>query len=247
MKDKILEAVQISKTYGEGESAVHALRNSDLTLENGTFASIIGSSGSGKSTLLKILGGLLPPTTGKVLLDGQDIYAMNVEQLAQVRRQKIGFIFQDFRLFPEYTVRDNILIPFYLDHRAPDEQMLHKLTEILGIAGKLHSRPAQLSGGQQQRVAIARALAMEPDIMLFDEPTSALDPEMVCEVLDVMKELAAEGMTMVVVTHEMGFAHDVADRVFFIDQGVIMEQGTPEEVMDHPKNERTQSFLSKVL
>ena len=124
MKDKILEAVQISKTYGEGESAVHALRNSDLTLENGTFASIIGSSGSGKSTLLKILGGLLPPTTGKVLLDGQDIYAMNAEQLAQVRRQKIGFIFQDFRLFPEYTVRDNILIPFYLDHRAPDEQML---------------------------------------------------------------------------------------------------------------------------
>lgn len=247
MKDKILEAVQISKTYGEGESAVHALKNSDLTLENGTFASIIGSSGSGKSTLLKILGGLLPPTTGKVLLDGQDIYAMNAEQLAQVRRQKIGFIFQDFRLFPEYTVRDNILIPFYLDHRAPDEQMLHKLTEILGIAGKLHSRPAQLSGGQQQRVAIARALAMEPDIMLFDEPTSALDPEMVCEVLDVMKELAAEGMTMVVVTHEMGFAHDVADRVFFIDQGVIMEQGTPEEVMDHPKNERTQSFLSKVL
>ena len=157
MKDKILEAVQISKTYGEGESAVHALRNSDLTLENGTFASIIGSSGSEKSTLLKILGGLLPPTTGKVLLDGQDIYVMNAEQLAQVRRQKIGFIFQDFRLFPEYTVRDNILIPFYLDHRAPDEQMLHKLTGILGIAGKLHSRPAQLSGGQQ-RVAIARAL-----------------------------------------------------------------------------------------
>ena len=139
MKDKILEAVQISKTYGEGESAVHALKNSDLTLENGTFASIIGSSGSGKSTLLKILGGLLPPTTGKVLLDGQDIYAMNAEQLAQVRRQKIGFIFQDFRLFPEYTVQDNILTPFYLDHRAPDEQMLHKLTGILGIAGKLHS------------------------------------------------------------------------------------------------------------
>ena len=176
MKDKILEAVQISKTYGEGESAVHALRNSDLTLENGTFASIIGSSGSGKSTLLKILGGLLPPTTGKVLLDGQDIYAMNAEQLAQVRRQKIGFIFQDFRLFPEYTVRDNILIPFYLDHRTPDEQMLHKLTGILGIAGKLHSRPAQLSGGQQQRLCIARALAVQPDVLLMDEPTSALDP-----------------------------------------------------------------------
>ena len=130
MKDKILEAVQISKTYGEGESAVQALKASDLTIWKGEFASIIGSSGSGKSTLLKILGGLLPPTTGNVLLDGQDIYAMNAEQLAQVRRQKIGFIFQDFRLFPEYTVRDNILIPFYLDHRTPDEQMLRKLTEI---------------------------------------------------------------------------------------------------------------------
>lgn len=247
MKDKILEAVQISKTYGEGESAVHALRNSDLTLENGTFASIIGSSGSGKSTLLKILGGLLPPTTGKVLLDGQDIYAMNAEQLAQVRRQKIGFIFQDFRLFPEYTVRDNILIPFYLDHRAPDEQMLHKLTGILGIAGKLHSRPAQLSGGQQQRVAIARALAMKPKALLFDEPTSALDPEMVHEVLDVMKEVAEEGMTMVVVTHEMGFAREVGDRVLFIDGGVIVEQGTPDEVFNHTKEDRTKLFLSQVL
>lgn len=247
MKDKILEAVQISKTYGEGESAVHALRNSDLTLENGTFASIIGSSGSGKSTLLKILGGLLPPTTGKVLLDGQDIYAMNAEQLAQVRRQKIGFIFQDFRLFPEYTVRDNILIPFYLDHRAPDEQMLHKLTGILGIAGKLHSRPAQLSGGQQQRVAIARALAMQPKVLLFDEPTSALDPEMVHEVLDVMKDLAKAGMTMVVVTHEMGFAREVADRVMFVDGGVIVEEGTPEEVFSHPKEARTKAFLASVL
>ena len=156
MKDKILEAVQISKTYGEGESAVQALKASDLTIWKGEFASIIGSSGSGKSTLLKILGGLLPPTTGNVLLDGQDLYAMNAEQLAQVRRQKIGFIFQDFRLFPEYTVRDNILIPFYLDHRTPDEQMLRKLTGILGIAEKLDARPSQISGGQQQRAAIPR-------------------------------------------------------------------------------------------
>lgn len=246
MKDKILEAVQISKTYGEGESAVHALRNSDLTLENGTFASIIGSSGSGKSTLLKILGGLLPPTTGKVLLDGQDIYAMNAEQLAQVRRQKIGFIFQDFRLFPEYTVRDNILIPFYLDHRAPDEQMLHKLTEILGIAGKLHSRPAQLSGGQQQRVAIARALAMNPKMLFFDEPTSALDPEITAGILKVLRELAQEKMTMVIVTHEIAFARKVADRVIFMDSGVIVEQGKPEDVIDNPDNERTKAFLQKL-
>ena len=210
MKDKILEAVQISKTYGEGESAVHALRNSDLTLENGTFASIIGSSGSGKSTLLKILGGLLPPTTGKVLLDGQDIYAMNAEQLAQVRRQKIGFIFQDFRLFPEYTVRDNILIPFYLDHRAPDEQMLHKLTGILGIAGKLHSRPAQLSGGQQQRVAIARALIAKPRIVFADEPTGNL------------MECAAEfGQTLIVVTHNPEIAQK-AQQVIRIEDGQIL-------------------------
>ena len=210
MKDKILEAVQISKTYGEGESAVHALKNSDLTLENGTFASIIGSSGSGKSTLLKILGGLLPPTTGKVLLDGQDIYAMNAEQLAQVRRQKIGFIFQDFRLFPEYTVQDNILTPFYLDHRAPDEQMLHKLTGILGIAGKLHSRPAQLSGGQQQRVAIARAVVTNPQLILADEPTGNLDSKNGAEVMNLLTELNREGTTIIMVTHsqhDASFAH----------------------------------------
>ena len=221
MKDKILEAVQISKTYGEGESAVHALRNSDLTLENGTFASIIGSSGSGKSTLLKILGGLLPPTTGKVLLDGQDIYAMNAEQLAQVRRQKIGFIFQDFRLFPEYTVRDNILIPFYLDHRAPDEQMLHKLTGILGIAGKLHSRPAQLSGGQQQRCAIARALIKNPKLLLCDEPTGALDSKTSRDILILLEEINAKyGTTMLIVTHNNSIKNMV-HKVLIIKDGLI--------------------------
>ena len=190
MKDKILEAVQISKTYGEGESAVQALKASDLTIWKGEFASIIGSSGSGKSTLLKILGGLLPPTTGNVLLDGQDIYAMNAEQLAQVRRQKIGFIFQDFRLFPEYTVRDNILIPFYLDHRTPDEQMLRKLTEILGIAEKLDARPSQISGGQQQRVAIARALIGKPRIVFADEPTGNLDSKNSQEVLALLQTMS---------------------------------------------------------
>lgn len=222
MKDKILEAVQISKTYGEGESAVHALRNSDLTLENGTFASIIGSSGSGKSTLLKILGGLLPPTTGKVLLDGQDIYAMNAEQLAQVRRQKIGFIFQDFRLFPEYTVQDNILIPFYLDHRAPDEQMLHKLTGILGIGVKLHSRPAQLSGGQQQRVAIARALIAKPRIVFADEPTGNLDTRTGEDTMRLLMECATEfGQTLIVVTHNPEIAQK-AQQVIRIEDGQIL-------------------------
>ena len=230
MKDKILEAVQISKTYGEGESAVHALRNSDLTLENGTFASIIGSSGSGKSTLLKILGGLLPPTTGKVLLDGQDIYAMNAERLAQVRRQKIGFIFQDFRLFPEYTVRDNILIPFYLDHRAPDEQMLHKLTGILGIAGKLHSRPAQLSGGQQQRVAIARAMVNEPALILADEPTGALDSQTSRVVMDLFHEMHEKyHKTIVLITHNPALAEE-CQRVLTLRDGLIVgeRKGTGE-------------------
>ena len=221
MKDKILEAVQISKTYGEGESAVHALRNSDLTLENGTFASIIGSSGSGKSTLLKILGGLLPPTTGNVLLDGQDLYAMNAEQLAQVRRQKIGFIFQDFRLFPEYTVRDNILIPFYLDHRTPDEQMLRKLTEILGIAEKLDARPSQISGGQQQRVAIARALITKPAIVLADEPTGNLDSKTSSDVIGLLKRTSAEfHQTIVMITHNDDIAR-LADRIIRIEDGKI--------------------------
>lgn len=221
MKDKILEAVQISKTYGEGESAVQALKASDLTIGKGEFASIIGSSGSGKSTLLKILGGLLPPTTGNVLLDGQDIYAMNAEQLAQVRRQKIGFIFQDFRLFPEYTVRDNILIPFYLDHRTPDEQMLRKLTEILGIAEKLDARPSRISGGQQQRVAIARALITKPAIVLADEPTGNLDSKTSSDVIGLLKRTSAEfHQTIVMITHNDDIAR-LADRIIRIEDGKI--------------------------
>lgn len=221
MKDKILEAVQISKTYGEGESAVQALKASDLTIGKGEFASIIGSSGSGKSTLLKILGGLLPPTTGNVLLDGQDLYAMNAEQLAQVRRQKIGFIFQDFRLFPEYTVRDNILIPFYLDHRTPDEQMLRKLTGILGIAEKLDARPSQISGGQQQRVAIARALITKPAIVLADEPTGNLDSKTSSDVIGLLKRTSAEfHQTIVMITHNDDIAR-LADRIIRIEDGKI--------------------------
>lgn len=237
MKDKILEAVQISKTYGEGESAVHALRNSDLTLENGTFASIIGSSGSGKSTLLKILGGLLPPTTGKVLLDGQDIYAMNAEQLAQVRRQKIGFIFQDFRLFPEYTVQDNILTPFYLDHRAPDEQMLHKLTGILGIAGKLHSRPAQLSGGQQQRVALARILVYEPDVIMLDEPFSALDyylkEQLQFQVREVLRGYTGD---VLMVSHSRDEVYRFCEKSIILNRGQVAMKGETRAIFQKPEN-----------
>ena len=214
MKDKILEAVQISKTYGEGESAVQALKASDLTIWKGEFASIIGSSGSGKSTLLKILGGLLPPTTGNVLLDGQDLYAMNAEQLAQVRRQKIGFIFQDFRLFPEYTVRDNILIPFYLDHRTPDEQMLRKLTEILGIAEKLDARPSQISGGQQQRAAIARALIGKPRIVFADEPTGNLDVETGKAIVELLHNICESGSSVVMTTHNLQLLKEYPGRVY---------------------------------
>ena len=209
---------------------------------------VIGPSGSGKSTFLRCLNLLEEPTAGTITVDGVDITdpKTDIDKI----RQRMGMVFQQFNLFPHYTVKENIMlapVELKLKSKEEAEKKALELLKRVGLAEKADAKPKQLSGGQQQRVAIARALAMEPDIMLFDEPTSALDPEMVCEVLDVMKELAAEGMTMVVVTHEMGFAHDVADRVFFIDQGVIMEQGTPEEVMDHPTNERTQSFLSKVL
>ena len=226
----VMEAIKFEKvcfSYNEAEKDAFALGGIDLSVEEGEFVAVLGHNGSGKSTLLKILGGLLPPTTGKVLLDGQDIYAMNAEQLAQVRRQKIGFIFQDFRLFPEYTVRDNILIPFYLDHRAPDEQMLHKLTEILGIAGKLHSRPAQLSGGQQQRVAIARALIAKPRIVFADEPTGNLDTRTGEDTMRLLMECAAEfGQTLIVVTHNPEIAQK-AQQVIRIEDGQILK-GEPQ-------------------
>ena len=226
----------LKKSFG----SLHVLKGIDAEITTGEVICVIGPSGSGKSTFLRCLNRLEEATEGEILVDGESITG----------NRHIGMVFQQFNLFPHYTVKENIMLaPVELKIKTKEEaeKKAMELLQRVGLADKADAKPKELSGGQQQRVAIARALAMEPDIMLFDEPTSALDPEMVCEVLDVMKELAAEGMTMVVVTHEMGFAHDVADRVFFIDQGVIMEQGTPEEVMDHPQNERTQSFLSKVL
>ena len=219
------------------------LKTISFTVHEGEFLSVLGPSGCGKTTLLRILIGLEQQTKGQILMDGEDISHLKPSE------RNMGIIFQNYALFPNMTVLENVEYALKLrpGKKAESRKIALQTLDAIGMSDQTEKRPSQLSGGQQQRVAIARALAMEPDIMLFDEPTSALDPEMVCEVLDVMKELAAEGMTMVVVTHEMGFAHDVADRVFFIDQGVIMEQGTPEEVMDHPKNERTQSFLSKVL
>ena len=234
----------LKKSFGK----LDVLRGIDAEIRAGEVICVIGPSGSGKSTFLRCLNRLEEITGGEIIVDGESITdpKANVDKI----RQHIGMVFQSFNLFPHYTAKENVMlapVELKLKSKEEAEKKAADLLNRVGLADKADAKPRQLSGGQQQRVAIARALAMEPDIMLFDEPTSALDPEMVCEVLDVMKELAAEGMTMVVVTHEMGFAHDVADRVFFIDQGIIMEEGTPVEVMDHPQNERTKSFLSKVL
>ena len=220
----------------------------DATIYEGEVVCVIGPSGSGKSTFLRCLNKLEDATSGTIVIDGFDITdkKMNINKV----RENIGMVFQQFNLFQNMTVIKNIMMAPVSLKKMTKEQARDKAMELLnrvGLADKADAFPGELSGGQQQRVAIARALAMNPDIMLFDEPTSALDPEMVGEVLDVMKELAAEGMTMIVVTHEMGFAREVADRVLFMADGVICEQGTPEEVFDHPQNERTQDFLSKVL
>ncbi len=244
MADTKIKVTGLKKDFGTN----HVLRGIDLEIKTGEVVCIIGPSGSGKSTLLRCLNRLEEPTDGEILVDGQPITGKGAD--VDSIRQHMGMVFQQFNLFPHMTVRENLTwAPTKLKIKN-QEQAYNKAMQLLervGLANKADASPKSLSGGQQQRVAIARALCMDPDIMLFDEPTSALDPEMVCEVLDVMRELAHEGMTMVCVTHEMGFAHDVADRVVFIDGGVICEEGTPAEVLEHPQNERTQSFLSKVL
>ena len=234
----------LTKDFGEN----HVLRGIDIDIHAGEVVCVIGPSGSGKSTFLRCINRLEEATSGEILIDGQSITGpkANVDKI----RQNIGMVFQSFNLFPHLTVKKNIMLaPVDLKLMSKDEaeKKAMELLDRVGLSDKAGAFPHQLSGGQQQRVAIARALAMNPDIMLFDEPTSALDPEMVGEVLDVMRELAEQGMTMVVVTHEMGFAREVADRVCFVDEGVIQEQGTPSEVFGNPRNPRTQSFLSKVL
>ncbi|MBC2111955.1 amino acid ABC transporter ATP-binding protein [Listeria innocua] len=234
----------LHKHFGKLE----VLKGIDLEIASGEVVVVIGPSGSGKSTFLRCLNLLEQPTTGTILFENKDLMAKqtNVNEL----RQKMGMVFQNFNLFPHKNVLENLMLaPMKVkneDSTAAKEHAL-SLLEKVGLADKATSYPSQLSGGQQQRVAIARALAMNPDVMLFDEPTSALDPEMVGEVLSVMKSLAKEGMTMVVVTHEMGFAREVADRVVFMDAGVIQEKGTPEEVFGNPQNDRTKDFLGKVL
>ena len=224
------------------------LKGIDCDIETGEVVCVIGPSGSGKSTFLRCINCLEQPTSGTVRVDGNimDADAPNIDEL----REDVGMVFQHFNLFPHLSVIENVTIaPVLRKKMGKDEanQVARQLLERVGLADKADAMPNSLSGGQKQRVAIARALAMRPGLMLFDEPTSALDPEMVGEVLDVMRQLANEGMTMVVVTHEMGFARQVADRVLFVDGGVIAEEGTPDEVFGSPKNERTQNFLKMVL
>ena len=240
----MIEVKDLKKSFGK----LDVLRGISEKIEEQEVVCVIGPSGSGKSTFLRCLNLLEEPTGGEVYLDGERINAPGVD--IDKIRERLGMVFQNFNLFPHMTVLDNVtLAPIKVKgkNKAEAEESALKILETVGLSDKAASFPASLSGGQKQRVAIARALAMEPEVMLFDEPTSALDPEMVGEVLNVMKKLAEEGMTMVIVTHEMGFAREVADRVLFIDQGVVMEQGTPEELFGSPKNKRTKSFLSKVL
>ena len=233
----------LHKAFGK----VEVLKGVNLHIKPKEVVALIGPSGSGKSTLLRCMNYLEEPTSGKVTVDGT---LLDGETNINKVREEVGMVFQRFNLFPHMTALENIMLAPMKVKKISQAEAKKKAEELLarvGLADKANNYPSQLSGGQQQRVAIARALAMEPKVMLFDEPTSALDPEMVGEVLDVMRSLAKEGMTMAIVTHEMGFAREVADRVLFIDGGGILEQGTPEELFAHPQQERTKSFLSKVL
>ena len=244
--DKLIEVKNLKKYYNGGE--VKALDGISVDICKGDVIAVIGPSGGGKSTFLRSLNLLERPTSGSIFFDGVDITGRKVD--LPLHRQKMGMVFQHFNLFPHKTVLDNLTMAPIRIKKMPKAEAKEKAMALLqrvGLADRANAYPAQLSGGQKQRVAIVRALAMEPEVMLFDEPTSALDPEMVGEVLEVMRELALGGMTMVVVTHEMGFAREVGSRVLFIDSGKLCEQGTPEEIFLNPQSPRLQSFLQKVL
>ena len=248
MPTDVLIQVQDLKKHFTGTSAIKALDGVSVDIKKGEVVVVIGPSGSGKSTFLRCLNLLEVPTGGQILFNGVDITDKSCN--INLHRQKMGMVFQHFNLFPHMTILRNMtLAPVKLLHKSQEEadaQAL-KLLQRVGLGDRGNAYPAQLSGGQKQRVAIVRALMMEPEVMLFDEPTSALDPEMVGEVLEVMKELAHDGMTMVVVTHEMGFAREVGSRVLFMADGKLVEQGTPEQIFEHPQNPRLQDFLGKVL
>ena len=244
MKKPLIETVDLKKNFG----SLQVLKGINQTIYQGEVVSIIGPSGGGKSTFLRCLNLLETPTSGKVIFEGQELDAKSTD--LDTHRQKIGMVFQQFNVFPHLTVLNNITITPMLEKKvskADAEKEAMELLKQVGLEEKANEYPRKLSGGQKQRLAIVRAMAMHPDVMLFDEPTSALDPEIVKGVLEVIKNLAESGMTCVIVTHEMGFAKEVSDRVLFIDGGVIAEEGTPDEVFNHPKNERTKEFLSQVL
>ena len=240
----MIEVVNLEKSFGEN----NVLKGITETIATGEVVSVIGPSGSGKSTFLRCLNLLEMPTGGKIVVDDEEITAKNTD--INKMREKIGMVFQRFNLFPHKTVLENITLAPVHVKMIPLEDAKKRAMELLsqvGLANKADSYPQELSGGQQQRVAIARALAMDPEIMLFDEPTSALDPEMVGEVLNVIRSLTKTGMTMVIVTHEMGFAREVSDRVFFIDEGIVMEKGSPDDIFNNAKVDRTKNFLAKIL
>lgn len=244
--DYIIYVENIVKKYDNGRTV--ALDHCDLKINQGQVVAIIGSSGSGKSTMLRSLNLLEMPTSGKIFFKGTELTSKKID--VDSHRQKMGMVFQHFNLFPHMTVLENItMAPVILKIQTKQEaeKSAMKLLERVGLTEKANVYPNMLSGGQKQRIAIVRALAMEPEVMLFDEPTSALDPEMVGEVLDVMKELAADGMTMIVVTHEMGFAREVADEIVFMSEGRIIEKGNPKQIFENPKNQRTKNFIDKVL
>lgn len=244
--DYIISVEELVKEYNGGK--VVALDHCSLNVKKGQVIAIIGPSGSGKSTMLRSLNLLEEPTSGKIYFNGIDLTSKGVD--INKHRQKMGMVFQHFNLFPHKTVLENIIMaPVTLKKQTEEEskETALNLLERVGLIDKAYEYPNMLSGGQKQRIAIVRALAMEPEVMLFDEPTSALDPEMVGEVLDVMKELAAEGMTMIVVTHEMGFAREVADEIIFMSDGRIIERGSPVQIFENPENKRTKNFIDKVL
>lgn len=249
MEDALVRVVDLCKVYNPGENEVRALDHVDLEIHKGEFVAIIGQSGSGKSTFMNMLGCLDVPTSGKYYLNGTDVSTMKDNDLSVVRNKEIGFIFQGFNLIANLTALENVELP--LIYRGIDRKTRRKLAveslKKVGLEKRMDHKPNEMSGGQQQRVAIARALAMKPKMLLFDEPTSALDPELVGDVLTVMKEVAFEGMTMAVVTHEMQFARSVSSRVVFMDKGYIVEEGSPEEIFSRPREERTQIFLKRLL
>ena len=248
-KEKLLEVRDLHKVYTKEGVPTKALNGITFNVLNGEYLGIMGASGSGKTTLLNCIATVIKPTAGQILLSGANISSFDGGKLAEYRGNKIGYLFQDFALLDNLTGRENILLPLSIHNMdiSTAEKRLTDIAGFLGITDVLSKFPTQMSGGQKQRVAIVRALAMNPDVILFDEPTSALDPEMVGEVLDLMKSVAAEGMTMIVVTHEMGFAREVANRVIFMDDGRILESGDPKEFFANPKTQRAREFLSKVL